>query len=155
MDMTKTKVDEQMTSQVETVTLGAQTSREDDRTMRHVLRLRRLLAKHCQGPYSSEIKEFALVLRIGGEMQEFDFEGCERIRRSRREKYITVDIGFPSYRWKGISDEAILGYLAEAVETGLLCCLRRLEKDKTPVDGQKLINDFQQARSQLLKSVSE
>lgn len=53
------------------------------------------MANRCKGPYSEEIAEFALVLRVGGNMQEFDFEGCERIRRSRKGKYITVDLGFP------------------------------------------------------------
>lgn len=50
-----------------TITLGVQTSREDDRTEKYVLEMRRLLATQCQGPYSSEIQEFALILRIGGD----------------------------------------------------------------------------------------
>ncbi len=83
-----------------TITLGVQSSGDDDRTAKHILELRRSLATHCKGPYSEEISEFALVLRIGGNMQEFDFEGCERIRRNRKDKYITVDLGFPSRRWR-------------------------------------------------------
>jgi hypothetical protein len=100
------------------------------------------MAEYCQGPYSSEIEKFALVLRVGGEMQEFNFEGCERIRRSRKQKYITVDLGFPSNRWKGATESGIREYLAEAVETGLLCCIRRLEKDKSPIDAARLMGDF-------------
>ena len=115
-----------------TITLGVQTSREDDRTDKPILELRRLLASECEGPYSPEIREFALILRIGGDMQEFDFERCDRIRRNRKEQYITVDLGFPSSRWKRATDAEIKAYLTEAVETGLLCCIRRLEKDKTP-----------------------
>lgn len=124
------------------ITLGVQTSREDDRTEKHVLDMRRLLASECKGPYSQEIGEFALILRVGGEMQEFDFEGCDRIRRSRRERYITVDLGFPSNRWQGATDAEIRTYLAESVETGLLCCIRRLEKDKSQIDSEKLMGDF-------------
>jgi len=56
---------------IQTITLGMQTSGDDDRTDKHVLELRKLLAVHCKGPYSDEISEFALVLRIGGNMQEF------------------------------------------------------------------------------------
>src|SRR5437588_10318122 len=77
----------------DTVTLGVQTTREDDRTRPHILELRQLLAKLCEGPYSSAINEFALILRVGGEMLEFDFEGCEKIRRNLKKKYITVDLG--------------------------------------------------------------
>ena len=139
-----------MTSLPDTVTIGVQSSGDDDRTDKHIIELRKLLACHCQGPYSQEVREFALVRRIGGDLQEFDFEGCDRIRRSRKEKYITVDLGFPSYRWKGASDQYIREYLAEAIETGLLCCLRRLEKDKTKVDGSKLLADFAQVKRTFL-----
>src|SRR5713226_4158028 len=105
------------------ITLGVQTSGEDDRTGKHVLEIRRLLATHCQGPYSSGIDEFALILRVGGGMQEFDFEGCERIRRNRKKRYITLDWGFPSSRWKGATGSNIRTYIAAVVETGLLCCI--------------------------------
>src|SRR5262245_27141738 len=122
-----------MTSSHATITLGMQTSGDDDRTSTHVLALRKLLASNCAAPYCEEISEFALILRIGGNMQEFDFEGCERVRRNRKEHSITVDLGFPSYRWRNHSDGDIRQYLAEIVETGLLCCLNRLKKDETPV----------------------
>jgi hypothetical protein len=135
-----------MSTSTANISLGMQTSREDNRTQTHILVLRKLMETHCRGQYSPDIKEFALILRIGGEMQEFNFEGCERLRRNRKDKYITVDLGFPSYRWRGISDAGIRQYLAEAVETGLLCCIRRLEKDKTPVDSQKLMADYNVAK---------
>ncbi len=71
-----------MTELPDTVTLGVQSSGDDDRTAKHVLEFRRLLATSCKGPYSEEITEFALVVRIGGKMQEFDFEGCCRKARA-------------------------------------------------------------------------
>jgi hypothetical protein len=133
-----------------TVTIGVQTSREDDRTDKPILEFRKLLAEHCRGPYSSEVREFALILRIGGEMQEFDFEGCDRVRRNRKEKYITVDLGFPSFRWKGVADSRFCESVAEAVETGLLCCIRRLERDKSQIDSAKLMADYQKAKQLFL-----
>ena len=133
-----------------TITLGVQTSGEDNRTHAPVLQMRKLLAEHCKGPFSPEIREFALVLRVGGDMQEFNFEGCERIRRNRRGKYITVDLGLPSYRRKEASDSSIREHIAEAVETGLLCCIRRLEADKVPVESSKLMACFAKARQLFL-----
>lgn len=124
------------------VTLGAQTSGEDNRTMEHVLELRRILAEQCTRPYCPSVDEFALILRIGGEMQEFEFEGCERIRRNRKERYITVDLGFPSSQWKRRSDDHIRRFLLRAVQEGLLCCVRRLEKDKEPVEVANLQSDL-------------
>lgn len=135
-----------------TITLGVQTSREDDRTSGPVLEMRGLLAERCRGPYSPEVREFALILRVGGDMQEFNFEGCERIRRSRRERYITVDLGVPSYRWKGATESAIREYIAETVETGLLCCIRRLETDKSSVDSVKLMTDFETVKQLFLSA---
>jgi hypothetical protein len=116
--------------------------------MKHAIDLRKLLAldANCKGPYCPEIDEFALLFRIGGELQEFDFEGCENIRRNRKGRHIQVDLGFPSYRWRGASDQEIRQYFAHAVETGLLCCIRRLEKDKTPVDSERLMSDFSRAK---------
>jgi hypothetical protein len=143
-----------MKETTDTITLGMQTSGDDDRTNEHVLDLRQLMAVHCKGPYSEEVVEFALLLRIGGNMQEFDFEGCERIRRNRKEKYISVDLGFPSRRWRGVSDEEIRKYLTELVETGLLCCLSRLQKDKTQVQSSKLMSDFASVKQMFLKAKS-
>ncbi|SRR6266480_2278438 len=139
-----------MTELPDTVTLGVQSSGDDDCTHKHVLKLRKLLAACCKGPYSEEISEFALVLRIGGNMQDFDLEGCERIRRNRKDKYITVDLGFPSRRWKGVTDSEIRRYLADIVETGLLCCLHRLKKDKVKVHEVSLMNDFTKVKRHFL-----
>ena len=134
----------------DTVTLGMQTSRDDDRTSQHVLPLRKLLASHCKGPYSSEVREFALILRIGGEMLEFDFKGCERIRRNKKNAYITADLSFPSYEWKDKSDEHIKRYLAQSVETGLWCCLERLERDGVAVESHRLLADYEHVKEQYL-----
>ena len=142
-----------MTDLTDTITLGVQSSGDDDRTDKHVLEFRKLLAASCKGPYSEEISEFALVLRIGGKMQEFDFEGCERTRRNRKDKYITVDLGFPSRRWRGVTDAEIRKYLAEIVETGLLCCLHRLKKDKTKVREANLMDDFAKVKQHFLAKV--
>lgn len=135
----------------DTITLGMQTSGDDDRTNDHVLDLRKLMAIHCNGSYSEEVVKFALILRIGGNMQEFDFEGCERLRRNRKGRYITVDLGFPSRRWRDVSDEEIRKYLIDLVETGLLCCLSRLQKDKTQVQSSKLMDDFAAVKQMFLK----
>jgi hypothetical protein len=141
-----------VTELTDTITLGVQSSGDDDRTGEHILELRRLLAAQCKGPYSDEIAEFALVLRVGGKMQEFDFECCDRIRRNRKDRYITVDLGFPSRKWRGVSDSEIRRYLADIVETGLLCCLHRLKKDKVRVHEAKLINDFTNVKQHFLRN---
>ena len=126
----------------QTITLGMQTSGEDRRTEPHVIELRKLLAARCSGPYGAEIREFAPILRVGGDMQEFDFKGCERIRRNRKGGYITLDIALPSKEWKGRTDAHIREFLVEILEVGLRCCLDRLRKDKVEVQAEKLLSDF-------------
>jgi len=133
-------------SRSEAITIGVQNSADDNRTMPHVLELRRLLAEYCAGPYSREIDEFGLVLRIGGCFQEFDFEGCKRIRRNRKQKLISVDLGFPSRHWRGETDEHIRRFVFEAVQAGLLCCLSRLAKDKTDANSEQLLSDLDRVK---------
>jgi hypothetical protein len=137
----------------QTITLGMQTSGEDSITGSHVLALRQLLAKYCNGPFSEEVIEFAPILRVGGSMQEFDFVGCERLRRNRKAKYITVDIALPSNEWKGRTDLQIRTCIAQAVEMGLQCCLDRLRRDKVKVDADKLISDFYSVKERFIRAV--
>ena len=65
-----------------TITLGVPSNGDDNHTDGNVLKLRKLLATRCRGTYSQEIVEFTLALRTEGNVQEFDFEGCERIGRA-------------------------------------------------------------------------
>ena len=137
----------------QTITLGMQTSGEDHVTEPHVIALRKLLAAHCNGPFSDDVQEFAPILRVGGVMQEFDFVGCERLRRNRKAAYITVDIALPSKEWKGRSDLHIRRYLLKVVEMGLRCCLDRLRKDRVTVKAEKLLEDFSRVKELFLDQV--
>ena len=46
-------------------------------------------------------------------------------------------------------------YLADIVETGLLCCLHRLEKDRVKVQEAKLLNDFTKVKQHFLASTPD
>jgi hypothetical protein len=137
----------------QTITLGMQTSVEDRTTEPHVIALRKLLAEHCNGPFSEEVLEFAPILRVGGAMQEFDFVGCERIRRNRKARYITVDVAFPTTQWKGQNGLHVRQFLIQVVEMGLRCCLDRLRKDKVAVQEEKLLADFTRVKDLFLSQL--
>lgn len=115
-------------------------------TGRHVLELRRLLEQHCSQVYCPNVAEFALILRTDGDVQTFGFEGCKNVRRSRRERYITVDLGVPEHRWKSVSASEFRSYLWELTETGILCCVDRLRRDKEQIDFESLRADLGTAR---------
>jgi hypothetical protein len=136
----------------QTITIGMQTSGDDSATGKHVVELRGLMASCCNGPYSGEIDEFALIVRVGGCMQEFDFPGCEHIRRSRKQRYIQVDLAFPSQEWRGKDAAHIREFLVKTVEVGLHCCLDRLLSDGVEVAREQLLADFDHAKRLFLEA---
>jgi hypothetical protein len=114
----------------------------DEATDPQIRPLRKLLRAHCQGPYSPEVEEFSLVIRIDGDIDHWEQEGCDRMRRSKKERYITIDIYVPRHRWQGVSGMEIRAYLAACVEDAFGRMIAKLKKDKVAVDGDALLRDF-------------
>lgn len=127
-----------------TITLGVQSGGEDagEQTEPHFYPLRKLLQAQCRGPYSPEVDEFSLVLRIDGDIDHWEQEGCDRLRRSKKDRYITVDIYVPRQRWQGVSGVEIRRYLVACVEDAFGRMIAKLRKDKVTVDGDALLRDF-------------
>jgi len=127
-----------------TVTLGVQSGDipSDDATKPHYMALRKLLKELCRGPYSPEVDEFSLVLRIDGDIWHWEQDGCDRLRRSRKRRYITIDIYVPRQRWEGVSGIEIRRFLAACTEEALRKMIDKLQRDKTPVEGAALLRDF-------------
>lgn len=136
----------------DTVTLGVQAGdeRAGQTTEPHFMSLRKLLASVCIGPYSTEVDEFALILRIDGDGWHWNFEGCQKLRRSKKDRYITIDIGVPRQRWDGVSSDKIREYFSKNVELALAMCIEKLKKDKANIDGDALLRDYQKVKEQYL-----
>ncbi len=126
------------------VSLVSQTSGPDagTATWDAWLQFNKLLRELCIGPYSPDVDEFAPILRIDGSIHQWNREGCAYLRRSFRERYITIDIFVPISRWKDKTELEIREYLATGVREALTLCIKRLQKDKTPVDGERLMADY-------------
>ena len=116
-----------------------------------ILQLRRLLAKHCLGPYSEEVLGFALVLRIDGSLKQYGAEGVDRIRRNKKDKYIGADICIPEKRWREVPEAEFNRYLAAAVKSALETCAAYLKKQKVLVDKESLLLDYAEAEADFLK----
>jgi hypothetical protein len=138
-----------------TVIVGVQTGDvpSDRATDPHIRPLRKLLQAHCQGPYSPDVDEFSLVIRIDGDIYHWEQEGCDRMRRSKKERYITIDIYVPRARWEGVSGIEIRKYLAACVEDAFRRMIGKLQRDKVAVDGDALLRDFATVREQYLSQL--
>jgi hypothetical protein len=133
------------TSLPDTVTLGVQAGDKDvaSKLEPYYMKLRRLLAKKCVGPYCPAVDEFAIVLRIDGSIWHWDFEGCKYLRLSKRKRYVTIDIGVPP-RVSGDTDaEAVKRYLMDNVSDALSRMMGRLVERKFDVDVARMRNDLQ------------
>ncbi|HPH28499.1 MAG TPA: hypothetical protein PLA87_16735 [Pseudomonadota bacterium] len=119
----------------------------------HIRPLRKLLQAHCQGPYSPDVDELSLVMRIDGDIDHWEQEGTDRMRRSKKERYITIDIYVPRARWEGVSGLQIREYLVACVEEAFRKMIDKLQRDKVAVDGDALLRDFATVREQYLSQL--
>ena len=142
-----------MSKMISSITVGVQMGdlQSEERVGPHITTLCKLLDQYCKGLYSKEVKEFALVLRIDGNLWHWDKEGCERLRRSFKEEYITIDIMMPKSRWQNQTATVIREYLMDHVEKALRLCVERLEKDKVKVDGAMFNEDLGKVREKYLQ----
>lgn len=137
------------------VTVGAQMGdkRASNVVTPHFMALKRMLNRFCAKEYSREVREFAFVLRVDGEIWHWNLEGCDRMRRSKKDRYITIDVYVPRRRWDGVEDTEIRKYLAECFSEGLQRMISKLEQDKVAVDGDALLEDFAAAKTHYLHEV--
>lgn len=138
-----------------TVIVGVQTGDvpSDRATDPHIRALRNLLQTYCRGPYSPDVDELSLVIRIDGDISHWEQEGCDRLRRSKKERYITIDIYVPRERWEGVGGLEIRQYLAACVEDAFRKMVGKLQRDKVQVDGDALLRDFATVKGQYLSQL--
>lgn len=104
-----------------------------------------LLVKHCRSSYCPAVDHYSLAVRIDGDFQKFGQEGIERIRRSRRNRYIGADIIIPESAWRDRSRNELRDYLARQVRAAVQSCVARLQEDKESVDESRLFGEIDAA----------
>ena len=132
------------------VSLAYEAGGPDVNIQQHVLQLRKLLARYCRGPYSSEVGGFALALRIEGCFKSYGPEGIDRVRRNKKDRYVTADIRIPAKRWKGVDGKEFSRYLSSAVRDALEVCGNRLKSQRVVVDIHRLLLDYGEAQAEFL-----
>jgi hypothetical protein len=128
------------------ISIGVQGGGPEDGGLGEIkIDLWQLLMRHCQSSCSPAVVHYALALRIDGEFQKFGVEGIERIRRSKRGRYIGADIVIPHSAWQGKSRNELRDYLARQVRAALASCVARLRKDRETVDEIRLFGEIDAA----------
>jgi hypothetical protein len=128
------------------ISIGAQCGGPQDGGLSKIkVDLWNLLVRHCRSSYCPAVAHYALALRIDGAIQTFGAEGIERVRRSKRGRYIGADIVIPLSAWQGKSPNELRDYLARQVRAALASCVARLRKDKETVDEAPLFREIDAA----------
>ncbi len=111
--------------------------------------LAQALERHVTSAHCHEIDHYALVLRIDGSLAKFGEEGLARIRLSKANRHISIDIQIPEHVWHPLSHNQFKEYLAKQVLAAINACIKRLNKEKFLVADSQLIyevtaaiNDF-------------
>ena len=108
------------------------------------------------GDYSPDVKEFAFLLRIDGQIHRYtemwQIRGAQKARRKR--DWIEVEIGIPEEWWREANSDGYKKRLAEEVEAGLKSMIDVLQAKKRRIDGQGLLNDWSRIKALYLSSSS-
>jgi hypothetical protein len=109
------------------------------------LELNRCFLQHVSGVYSEEVTVFGFMLCVSGNIRDFGGDGIERLKRSKRQKSIDVDIVIPQHRWSDATPRERAEHLAQQVRDGVELMLKRLARDKVVVDLALLRGDLERA----------
>lgn len=112
----------------------------------HHTELARLVEKYCKGNYSDEVREFIIVPRVSGNVGHWDFQGVKYLRRSKKRKEISCDLGIKKESWYGKEPMEIRKLLVDLVEDALTKMIEHLRKQKVNVDAELLFHDFNKAK---------
>ncbi|MFZ0577994.1 MAG: hypothetical protein WAM41_10870 [Psychrobacillus psychrotolerans] len=97
----------------------------------------------------------APILRVDGELWYWEFEGCEKLRLSKKYRYITIDVGMLRSRWEGNNAKDIRNYLIDNLKKALELMVKRLDKEKYKVKENELWNDFAKVEGEFLLNSHE
>jgi len=137
------------------ITIGAQCGGPDTGPLSQIkVDLWRALRESCRKSYCPSIDEYALVLRIAGQLDDFGPESIERIRRRRSDRYITADIVVPEAVWRPLTHAQSRQYLANRVRAAIVACAKRLSEDREAIDTTALLASVDDGIARFLSTVA-
>jgi len=107
-----------------------------------------LIYKNCSSTHCSEVDHFALVLRVGGRVTDYNDEKIWKLRRRKKDRYIGIDIDIPVSVWSDKTTNELKFYLSEKVIEAVKIMILRLKKDKVEIEEENLLIDLGKAISE-------
>jgi len=92
--------------------------------------------------YCKEIKQFHITFRISGSFYRFDDpEGCNALRLFKKKNVICNSISFDENIYS--NENVLKEFLKKNIKLACNQMIKRLEKEKIIVDGEKILNDLE------------
>lgn len=134
------------------ITFGAQLGdRKSNKAVGHfITQISLLLSKHCNTRYCDQVDELAPALFVDGDIYYWEFEGLQRLRLSKKYRYVEVHISMPRSRWEGVEAKDIKIYLIGQLKNALMKMVERLYKEEYSVKEKELWADFRKVEEEFL-----
>ena len=94
--------------------------------------------------YFKNINEFQIVFRVSGEGTNFEGEGPEYLKVSKKQKVISVDFTIPESCWKNINPKELKTYVSNGIKDCFAVLRERALKLDEVINLKKLDHDFMQ-----------
>ena len=133
--------------------LGAQTGGQTSSEAREQEQELRDLFNAWTGDYSSDIREFAFILRIDGHLLRYtamwNIYGAQKAKRKR--DWIEVEIGVPETWWRLAHSDQYRKRIVEEVERGFNSMIEVLRKNRRDIKAEALLRDWSQIKAKFLE----
>jgi hypothetical protein len=96
------------------------------------------------GNYSTDVREFAFLLRIDGEIHRYtelwQIVGAQKA--NLKQDWIEVEIGIPKAWWQEMKNDSYKKRLADEAEAGFRLMIELLQRKKRNINAQQLLHDW-------------
>lgn len=133
--------------------LGEQIGGQTNQEARAQTQVLRDLFNAWTGDYSSDIREFAFILRVDGHIHRYtamwNIYGAQKAKRKR--DWIEVEIGVPETWWRLAHTDQFKKRIAEEVERGFNSMIEVLQKKRRDIKAKALLHDWSQIKAKFLE----
>ncbi len=114
-------------------------------------RLNELLVKIKAEKFFKTISKLSIVLRVSGEIWQFNGEGPERLKFLKKENEMTIDLLIPKTKWMAECEEEFKPYLEKGIRKCFEYFLKRAVKEKDLISENRIRHRFNNAMDEFNK----